>query len=141
MSDEHFTVDGSLIETWASQNSVQRKDGDPGTNFRAQTRTNDTHASTTDPATNSIGNPTGRVAIGVFGSPAHREPSRVSSSTPWATQADGWAERDAGLLMLTRNGNARRGDAERSGRIRRTTCGNSSTSRANWAARRMSRRV
>ena len=30
MSDEHFTVDGTLIEAWASQKSFQRKDGGPG---------------------------------------------------------------------------------------------------------------
>src|SRR6266851_7475953 len=52
MSDEHFTVDGTLIEAWASQKSFQRKDG--GTNgdgrqFRGESRSNETHASTTDP--------------------------------------------------------------------------------------------
>jgi transposase len=52
VSDEHFTVDGTLIEAWASQKSFQRKDGKTdgdGKNFHGQTRTNDTHASTTDP--------------------------------------------------------------------------------------------
>src|SRR5688572_32189882 len=52
MSDEHFTVDGTLLEAWASQKSFQRKDGDTdgdGRNFRGQDRKNDTHASTTDP--------------------------------------------------------------------------------------------
>src|SRR5437867_11534582 len=52
MSDEHFTVDGTLIEAWASQKSFQRKDGETdgdGRDFRGQSRTNDTHASTTDP--------------------------------------------------------------------------------------------
>jgi transposase len=52
MSDEHFTVDGTLIEAWASQKSFQRKDGPPaadGRNFHGQSRKNDTHASTTDP--------------------------------------------------------------------------------------------
>ena len=52
MSDEHFTVDGTLIEAWASQKSFQRKDGGPdsdGRNFHGESRTNDTHASTTDP--------------------------------------------------------------------------------------------
>ena len=52
MSDEHFTVDGTLIEAWASQKSFQRKDGGPtamGATSTGQTRTNDTHASTTDP--------------------------------------------------------------------------------------------
>jgi transposase len=52
LSDEHFTVDGTLIEAWASQASFQRKDGPPdadGRDFRGQTRKNDTHASKTDP--------------------------------------------------------------------------------------------
>ena len=52
MSDEHFTVDGTLIEAWASQKSFQRKDGGPdddGRDFRGQQRKNDTHASKTDP--------------------------------------------------------------------------------------------
>ena len=52
MSDEHFTVDGTLIEAWASQKSFQRKDGPAdgdGRNFHGQARKNDTHASTTDP--------------------------------------------------------------------------------------------
>jgi transposase len=52
MSDEHFTVDGTLIEAWASQKSFQRKDGKTdgdAKNFHGQTRTNDTHASKTDP--------------------------------------------------------------------------------------------
>jgi transposase len=47
MSDEHFTVDGTLIEAWASQKSFQRKDGGTdgdGRNFRGQARKNDTHA-------------------------------------------------------------------------------------------------
>ena len=58
-SDEHFSVDGTLIEAWASQKSFQRKDGpeppppdDPGNptiNFRGEKRSNDTHESTTDP--------------------------------------------------------------------------------------------
>src|SRR5262245_60997516 len=52
MSDEHFTVDGTLIEAWASQKSFQRKDGGSdgdGRDFRGQARKNDTHASKTDP--------------------------------------------------------------------------------------------
>jgi transposase len=52
MSDEHFTVDGTLIEAWASQKSFQPKDGPPdgdGRNFHGDSRTNATHASTTDP--------------------------------------------------------------------------------------------
>ena len=52
MSDEHFTVDGTLIEAWASQKSFQRQDGPTagdGSNFHGEVRKNDTHASKTDP--------------------------------------------------------------------------------------------
>ena len=60
LSDEHFTVDGKLIEAWASQKSFKPKgdDSDGGSgksgrnadvDFKGQTRRNDTHASTTDP--------------------------------------------------------------------------------------------
>src|SRR5271154_1625857 len=52
MSDEHFTVDGTLIQAWASQKSFRKKDGSDdgeGTNFHGQKRSNDTHQSTTDP--------------------------------------------------------------------------------------------
>src|SRR5579862_1852178 len=51
LSDEHFTVDGTLIEAWASQESFQKKDDgddDPG-QFRGQKRSNETHESKTDP--------------------------------------------------------------------------------------------
>src|SRR5690349_3314780 len=60
LSDEHFSVDGTLIEAWASQKSFQRKDqnqappppedpGNPTVDFHGETRSNDTHASKTDP--------------------------------------------------------------------------------------------
>jgi hypothetical protein len=60
LSDEHFSVDGTLIEAWASQKSFQRKDGssappqdnDPGNptvDFHGEKRSNETHQSTTDP--------------------------------------------------------------------------------------------
>ena len=52
MSDEHFTVDGTLIQAWASLKSFRKKDGSDdgdGTNFRGQKRSNETHQSTTDP--------------------------------------------------------------------------------------------
>src|SRR5258705_3540894 len=53
LSDEHFSVDGTLIEAWASQKSFRPKDGsgddDGGANFHGQKRKNDTHASMTDP--------------------------------------------------------------------------------------------
>jgi transposase len=53
LSDEHFSVDGTLIEAWASQKSFRPKDGsgddDDGADFHGQKRKNDTHASTSDP--------------------------------------------------------------------------------------------
>jgi hypothetical protein len=59
LSDEHFSVDGTLIEAWASQKSFQRKDqgptpppedpGNPTVDFHGEERRNDTHASITDP--------------------------------------------------------------------------------------------
>ncbi len=58
LSDEHFSVDGTLLEAWASTKNFRPKDGsgppsDPGRNgeqdFRGQKRSNETHASTTDP--------------------------------------------------------------------------------------------
>ena len=56
LSDEHFTVDGTLIEAWASPKSFKPKDGPPSAgdgsdgmvDFRGQRRSNDTHKSTTD---------------------------------------------------------------------------------------------
>lgn len=60
LSHEHFTVDGTLLEAWASQKSFRRKDGqppppsdadqsNPTVNFRKETRSNVTHHSVTDP--------------------------------------------------------------------------------------------
>ena len=59
LSDEHFTVDGTLVEAWASQKSFQKKDAEPGpppddrgnptVNFHGEKRSNETHQSTTDP--------------------------------------------------------------------------------------------
>jgi hypothetical protein len=60
LSDEHFTVDGTLIEAWAGQKSFKPKTdvapgtptddpGNPSVDFRGERRTDATHASTTDP--------------------------------------------------------------------------------------------
>jgi hypothetical protein len=51
LSDEHFSVDGTLIEAWASQRSFKPKDGSggDGANFHAQKRSNATHQSVSDP--------------------------------------------------------------------------------------------
>ncbi len=52
MSDDHFTVDGTLIQAWASWKSFRRKDGSDdgeGGNFHDQKRSNETHQSRNDP--------------------------------------------------------------------------------------------
>ena len=59
LSDEHFSVDGTLIEAWAGQKSFQKKEGggpgskddagNPTVDFHGEKRSNDTHESTTDP--------------------------------------------------------------------------------------------
>src|SRR5262245_972956 len=52
LSDDHFSVDGTLIEAWASHKSFKPKEGgkdDDGSDFHGQRRKNDTHASTSDP--------------------------------------------------------------------------------------------
>jgi transposase len=103
MSDEHFTVDGTLIEAWASQKSFQPKDGGPnddGRNFRGQQRKNDTHASRTD-------------ADARLYRRSNQAESRLSYlghllienrhgliADAMATMADGFAEREAATLMM-----------------------------------------
>src|SRR5438309_1102372 len=66
LSDEHFSVDGTLIEAWASQKSFRAKyggdnEGD-GADFRGQKRSNETHASTTDPESRLYRKAAGREA-------------------------------------------------------------------------------
>lgn len=88
LSWEHFTVDGTLLEAWASMKSFRPKDGSgagPGTggknptvDFRGEERTNQTHGSTTDPearlARKGLGQPR---HVGVLcGSCAHGQPAR-----------------------------------------------------------------
>jgi transposase len=103
MSDEHFTVDGTLIEAWASQKSFQRKDGGPdgdGRQFRGDARKNDTHASTTDPDARlyrKSNNAESRLAYLGHLLIENRHGLIADAMT---TQADGTAERDAALLML-----------------------------------------
>jgi len=103
MSDEHFTVDGTLIEAWASQKSFQRKDGKPdgdGKNFHGQSRKNDTHASKTDPDAKLYRKSNGAESRLAFLGHLLIENRHGLIADAMATQADGRAERDAGLLML-----------------------------------------
>jgi len=103
MSDEHFTVDGTLIDAWASQKSFQRKDGDPdgdGSNFRGQQRKNDTHASKTDPDARLYRKSSGAESRLAYLGHLLIENRHGLIADAMATTADGTAEREAGVLML-----------------------------------------
>ncbi len=103
MSDEHFTVDGTLIEAWASQKSFQRKDGGTdgdGRDFRGQQRKNDTHASKTDPDSRLYRRSNhGEARLAYLGHLLIENRHGLIADA-MATRADGHAEREAGLLML-----------------------------------------
>ena len=103
MSDEHFTVDGTLIQAWASQKSFRPKDGsddDDGTNFRGQKRSNDTHQSTTDPDARLYKKSYGQESKLAYLGHVLVENRNGLIAAAMATTADGHAERDAALLML-----------------------------------------
>ena len=117
MSDEHFTVDGTLIQAWASQKCFRSKggsnDGD-GTDFRGQQRTNQTHASTTDPDARLYKKSYGKESRLSYLGHALVENRNGLIAAAMVTHADGYAERDAALLMLA---------DKQQGRTRRITVG------------------
>jgi hypothetical protein len=103
MSDEHFTVDGTLIEAWASQKSFQRKDGGPdgdGRDFRGQARKNDTHASKTDPDARLYRKSNGAESRLAYLGHLLIENRHGLIADAMATVADGMAERAAASLMI-----------------------------------------
>jgi transposase len=103
MSDEHFTVDGTLIEAWASQKSFQRKDGgtdDDGGNFRGQQRKNDTHASTTDPDARLYRKSNGAESRLAYLGHLLIENRHGLIVEAMASLADGFAERETATLMM-----------------------------------------
>ena len=116
MSDEHFTVDGTLIQAWASQKSFRKKDGSDGdgTNFHGQQRTNETHESTTDPDARLYKKSYGKESHLAYLGHALVENRNGLIAAAMATQADGYAEREAALLLL---------DAKQKGSSRRITVG------------------
>jgi len=103
MSDEHFTVDGTLIQAWASQKSFRPKDGSgdgDGENFHDQKRSNKTHASTTDPDARLYKKSYGKESKLSYLGHALVENRNGLIAAAMVTHADGYAERDAALLML-----------------------------------------
>jgi transposase len=103
MSDEHFTVDGTLIEAWASQKSFQRKDGGPdgdGRDFRGQSRKNDTHASTTDPDARLYRKSNGAESRLAYLGHLLIENRHGLIADAMATVADGFGEREGATVMM-----------------------------------------
>jgi transposase len=108
-SDEHFTVDGTLIEAWASLKSFQRKGeqnrtpddpGNPTIDFHGEKRSNDTHESTTDPDALLARKGNGKEAKLSYNGNLLIENRNGLIVTTELFQANGTAERDAALVML-----------------------------------------
>ncbi len=103
LPDEHFPVDGKLIEAWASFKSFKPKDGSDesdGSNFHNQKRGNDTHASTTDPDCRLYRKAQGREAKLCTMGHALMENRNGLAVGAKATLASGTAEREASEAML-----------------------------------------
>ncbi len=109
-SDEHFTVDGTLLEAWAGAKSFQRKGqkqppgsddpGNPTVNFHGEKRSNQTHESTTDPDARLARKGAGKEAkLSYTGNLLVENRSGLIVNTE-VFEANGTAERDAALVML-----------------------------------------
>lgn len=108
MSNEHFSVDGSLLDAWASMKSFRPKDEDddsrPDSNgwsdFKGQKRSNETHESKTDPEARLVRKGKGREArlsYAMHGLMENRSGLLIGLQV---TQATGRAEREAALELL-----------------------------------------
>lgn len=102
VSDEHFSVDGTLLEAWASHKSFRPKDDsdDDGDDFRGQKRSNDTHASTTDPDARLIRKGKGKEAKLSYLANALMENRHGLLVAVDVRHASGTGERDGALDML-----------------------------------------
>ena len=111
LSNEHFSVDGTLIESWAAVKSMRRRDGrdeppgpgrNPSVDFRGEKRSNETHVSPSDPEAKlyrkANAHPVKLYFMGhVLMEHRHGLPVDVE-----VTEANGFAEREAALAMLDR---------------------------------------
>ena len=109
LSDEHFTVDGTLIEAWAGQKSFKKTAsappstddrGNPSVDFRGERRTNATHASTTDPEARLYKKATGQEAKLCFLGHVLMENRHGLVVNTRLTPATGTAEREAALALV-----------------------------------------
>jgi len=117
LSSEHFSVDGTLIEAWASMKSFRPKDGSgappgPGRNgerdFHGEKRSNETHASTTDPDARLARKSNGQASKLCYAGHVVIENRHGLAVAAATTRATGTAERDAGEAMMA--------DLDRAGR-------------------------
>jgi transposase len=110
LSDEHFTVDGTLLEAWASLKSFRRKDagptpppddpGNPTVNFHGESRRNDTHQSTTDPDAQLARKGPGKEAKLSYAGHVLLDNRYGLVANICVTPATGPAEREAAALLL-----------------------------------------
>ena len=117
LSSEHFSVDGTLIEAWASQKSFQHKDrpkgdgdddpGNPTVDFRGERRSNETHASTTDPEAR-LARKKGRTSQLAYMGHLLTENRNGLIVSAMLTEANGYAERLAALEMVEEVASRRR---------------------------------
>jgi transposase len=111
LSDEHFTVDGTLIEAWAGHKSFRRKDppgqhtppddpGNPSVDFHGERRSNVTHQSTTDPEARLARKGAGKEAKLSYAGHVLRENRNGIAVNGCVTQATGRAEPEAAMAMV-----------------------------------------
>lgn len=118
LSSDHFSVDGTLIEAWASIKSFRKKDGGdqdsdgPGRNaersFHKEKRTNETHESTTDPDARLYKKSDGQPAKLCYMGHALMENRHGLAVLGGVSQATGTAERDEALVLIDRRRGQRR---------------------------------
>ena len=110
LSDEHFTVDGTQLEAWASLKSFQRRDATPGAppddpgnptvDFHGEPRRNDTHVSTTGPEAKLYRKGLGREAKLAYLGHVLLDNRHGLVANVGVTAATGTAEREAALWLL-----------------------------------------
>ncbi len=110
-SSDHFSVDGTLLEAWASHKSFHPKDGSPAppqsgrnaeVDFHGQRRTNETHASTTDPEARMARKSNATAAKLSYAGHLLMEHRNALLVDIELSEANGYAERDTALEMLER---------------------------------------
>ena len=116
LSDEHFTVDGTLLEAWAGLKSFRRKGedrqappddpGNPTVNFHGEPRRNDTHQSTTDPEARLARKGLGKEAKLAYAGHVLLDNRHGLVANVCVTAATGTAEREAALRLLSEAANA-----------------------------------